>query len=1327
MRRIPSSGFLEPLSPSRGAFSPVSSVSWDPTQALVRRSQSVGSETLQAPPSPRTLLDDLLVTHTQLEVQSHAALALEDVAELKATRAHLEERLADLKYKVSLQQRIRSATTALRNSRWAASQNGPSSDEVHENADVAQAMERADAAMQEYMELAHEVHSIETQLLGHHIAVLRDHLMQNKPQQHNTLAGGVHTALQRAAHTAADQERRVQELEEKHEQTRDAHVSLQRELHEAQKQKQHLDEKHARTTRELAAEQESRKTLLASLESVLQDAATSLVQDLDDTPRVIEAPQADPIADRMAHAAEQFRSQHQSLRRALADEQAAHDALKQKWQDANDHLDTTTTEFEKALGGRVEANHTLESEVKTLRTQLQEAQEDVQEARAALEAEQDEAQEARVALAKAMSDAEAARDELAKAQAETSRLETALAQAQSESDTHRTAREVAEAESEKHASALAEARQHVDDHRAAREMAEAESGVHAAALAEAQQESETHRTAREAAEAQSKEHAAALARAAQQHAAELAAAQAKLQETFEHSIAQSRSAPTSLDETNEAHEARLQAEHEESRLLEIQLHGEPAEPESIVGEPDVAVQDVPTGSATLSVPGDEKRSLSDRLSDTLHSSPGAALSPGSAQSWGSTSPSSRRTSAAWTRPRRTKPTDVSGVEAANDALLLHSELETEREQRAALQKQLDELHAQHAHVTATLEQAQAALEQQAKRGESRPPSNDVMAPASAPAMPALATKAAPGTNGLAQDASALVATPELPSQGTESAQDVESAQGAERAEVPENIRDPERAQGAEHAQDPESTRDAAPTQGAAASPRPISTPALAANIPLPNTPTVPEPTARAARGFGLGLNIPSHASQPTAPSNPLVSSASTDAKHAPEASAPVDEARAPELASPWQTRRRVLDGAPTLAPSESSPATRGLGLSTSMTSPSYPLRSAPLPGDDLRSPYSHISRDSWDSQTHGPLLSAGMSPRGSDGQIRGRDARTRLLEVQVDKHRRAAEQSRAAYEELKAKYDAEHDLGAQQQAVARTWAEEWKRFSERLEQQDKFCARVLGKDDGREEMDELLNQIKASSYTRPAPAAALVEQSQAAVDEFDKLISKLEEHISDMAEGLASAGTSGLGSNVMAQLEDQIEDLQEQLQARDAELAATAAGEGAGSASALLARARAAEEQLAVCLYSLALVSALLPPEDALAHSMSLPLTAVHALFAATQPGTPSALEAVRAAYGTAFDSAVHMLLASGDTPRAASPAFAHRVDAVLASLPSELRPAISALLADVFSRLIATMNTSEMVTERAIVLEESVQRYVDSAPVTPMPDAGVMADPDVE
>lgn len=331
--------------------------------------------------------------------------------------------------------------------------------------------------------------------------------------------------------------------------------------------------------------------------------------------------------------------------------------------------------------------------------------------------------------------------------------------------------------------------------------------------------------------------------------------------------------------------------------------------------------------------------------------------------------------------------------------------------------------------------------------------------------------------------------------------------------------------------------------------------------------------------------------------------------------------------------------------------------------------------------------------------------------------------MQLDKHRRAAEQSRAAYEELKHRMDAELDLGQQQKDVAQRWAEEWKRFSERLEQQDRFCARVLGKDDGREEMDELLNQIKAPAFPAAPPKTALAERSQAAVEEFERLISKLEEHISDMAEGLARAGASGLGSNVIAQLEDQIEDLQEQLEARDAQLAAAAAGGGAHSAAALHARARAAEEHVALCLYSLALLGALLPAKDALALSMSLPVTSLHALFAADGPPEPGALDAVRHAHGAAFEHAAQLLVASGDARRAASDAFARRVADVLDSLPSELRVAIPTLLADVFARLIATLNTSEMVTERAMVLEESVQRYVDSAPVTPMPDAGEFSD----
>ncbi|WFD45293.1 hypothetical protein MPSI1_003975 [Malassezia psittaci] len=372
-------------------------------------------------------------------------------------------------------------------------------------------------------------------------------------------------------------------------------------------------------------------------------------------------------------------------------------------------------------------------------------------------------------------------------------------------------------------------------------------------------------------------------------------------------------------------------------------------------------------------------------------------------------------------------------------------------------------------------------------------------------------------------------------------------------------------------------------------------------------------------------------------------------------------------------------------------------------------------------------RDSWhaESTRSSPVFatssSSMVSPRSSDGPIRGREARIRFLEVQVDKHRRAAEQSRSAYEELKNKMDAEISTSKQQQIVAQRWAEEWKTFSERLEQQDRFCKRVLGKDDGREEMDELLNQIKAPAFAAAPPKTALVERSQAAVDDFHRFISNLEEHISDMAEGLARAGASGLGSNVIAQLEDQIEDLQAQLSARDAELVAMTENPEANASSSLLLRARNAEELVTTCLYSLVLFSALLPDKDVLALSMSLPLIALHKLFAAAaSDGSDSiTLDDIRRAHGTPFEQAMHMLFASGEVRRADNAVYAQRVQQVLDRLPNELRTALPTLLEDVFNRLLATLNTSEMITERAMVLEESVQRYADSAPATPMPEFG--------
>ena len=210
----------------------------------------------------------------------------------------------------------------------------------------------------------------------------------------------------------------------------------------------------------------------------------------------------------------------------------------------------------------------------------------------------------------------------------------------------------------------------------------------------------------------------------------------------------------------------------------------------------------------------------------------------------------------------------------------------------------------------------------------------------------------------------------------------------------------------------------------------------------------------------------------------------------------------------------------------------------------------------------------------------------------------------MDVHRRAAEQSRRAHEELKAQYELEAEDRTQNREATQTWSTACMRICARLEQQHNFCMRVLGKADGREEMDGLLDQIKANPAMRGSPKKPIAERSREAVDSLDRVVSQLEEHISDMAEELARCGASSLGSNVIAQLEDRIEQLQAQLDEERA--AGTATGEHS-----VLERARAAEEELAVCAHTLALLAALLPPRGTLDHSMSVPLAELHAAFSA--------------------------------------------------------------------------------------------------------------------
>lgn len=318
------------------------------------------------------------------------------------------------------------------------------------------------------------------------------------------------------------------------------------------------------------------------------------------------------------------------------------------------------------------------------------------------------------------------------------------------------------------------------------------------------------------------------------------------------------------------------------------------------------------------------------------------------------------------------------------------------------------------------------------------------------------------------------------------------------------------------------------------------------------------------------------------------------------------------------------------------------------------------------------------------------------------DPRARILEMELDKHRRAAEQSRFAYEQLKLRYDVDIASTARERELVQRWIQGWRDVCERLQQQHLFCMRVLGKADGREEMDGLLDQIKASSITGARPSEDNARDDT--LHNASRLLSQLEEHIGDMAEGLARAGASGLGDNVIAQLEDKIEDLEEQLAAKRASLPTPVTQEH--------------DHVEALCLYALVLVGALLPDGEALAHSMSLPLDALHALFAPPrfdEEGRADLAALPVAAASAALRTTLECLRAAGPAQkRTSSLAFVSRVQQTLDSLsPSATSAAgphgIASLVSDVFARLLGTLDTSEMITERAKVLEDSVHGYNDT------------------
>ena len=167
-------------------------------------------------PSTQALLDELLIAHTQVEVQSHHALSLEEVKERKRKLAMLQRKMEHLKYRVSLEQRIRNATATLRDvTQWEATHSpsqtprtagqasstdaqpstpprstrpasiprtpvgaGLGAVSGEENQEVLKATLRADATAAEYLDIVQSSHALRLQVLGHHLAVLRDRLQR---------------------------------------------------------------------------------------------------------------------------------------------------------------------------------------------------------------------------------------------------------------------------------------------------------------------------------------------------------------------------------------------------------------------------------------------------------------------------------------------------------------------------------------------------------------------------------------------------------------------------------------------------------------------------------------------------------------------------------------------------------------------------------------------------------------------------------------------------------------------------------------------------------------------------------------------------------------------------------------------------------------------------------------------------------------------------------------------------------------------------------------------------------------------------------------------
>ncbi|SNX88158.1 uncharacterized protein MEPE_06869 [Melanopsichium pennsylvanicum] len=133
------------------------------------------------------------------------------------------------------------------------------------------------------------------------------------------------------------------------------------------------------------------------------------------------------------------------------------------------------------------------------------------------------------------------------------------------------------------------------------------------------------------------------------------------------------------------------------------------------------------------------------------------------------------------------------------------------------------------------------------------------------------------------------------------------------------------------------------------------------------------------------------------------------------------------------------------------------------------------------------------------------------------EEQTAKAREQITEARTRAELADGKLRELELAVSAERRIMAERDELFHAFERRLESAEQRLQEQDKRCARMLGKLEGREEMDDLLERIKTG-------AAGIAKKKKTAGQDIDALLSNLETHIGDLELELARANIQNFAS-----------------------------------------------------------------------------------------------------------------------------------------------------------------------------------------------------------